>query len=195
MILNDSQIKYLANSEGMIKPFQGNLTNRSPNNEKLISYGLSSFGYDIRLGTNFKFFNQTKEFFKKKEDTWVDPKNINEDVVTEVEVEDKVVLAPHGFILGHSLETIKMPKNIIAICLGKSTYARCGLIVNVTPLEPGWQGQITIEISNTLDRPAVIYPKEGIAQLVFFRGEIPAVTYDQRNGKYQGQKGVVLPTV
>jgi dCTP deaminase len=182
MLKPDHHIRRLAH-EGMISPFEEKLVR-----DGVISYGLSSFGYDIRLANEFKVFTNVHS-------TIVDPKKFDEKSFIEVK-SDHCIIPPNSFILSRSYEYIKMPKNILAICLGKSTYARCGLIVNVTPLEPGWEGHITMEISNTTPLPAKVYAKEGIAQLVFIEGhEPPEVTYESRKGKYQGQRGIQLPKI
>ena len=182
MLKPDHHIKKLA-LEGMITPFEDKLIR-----DGVISYGLSSFGYDIRLADEFKVFTNVHS-------TIVDPKKFDERSFIEVKG-DHCIIPPNSFILSRSYEYIKMPSNILAICLGKSTYARCGLIVNVTPLEPEWEGHITMEISNTTPLPAKVYANEGIAQLIFIEGhEPPEVTYKSRKGKYQGQKGIQLPKI
>lgn len=182
MLKPDHHIKKLAQA-GMISPFEEKLVR-----EGVISYGLSSFGYDIRLADEFKIFTNVYS-------TIVDPKNFDERSFITLKG-DYCLIPPNSFILSRSYEYIKMPRNIFAICLGKSTYARCGLIVNVTPLEPGWEGYITVEISNTTPLPAKVYAKEGIAQLVFWEGgEQPELTYDDRKGKYHRQQGIQLPKI
>ena len=182
MLKSDRQIQKLA-EDGMIEPFKKTLVR-----EGVISYGLSSFGYDIRLADEFKIFTNVHSAV-------VDPKNFDEKSFVEVKA-DFCIIPHNSFVLARSYERIKMPKNILAICLGKSTYARCGLILNVTPLEPGWEGYITLEISNTTPLPARVYANEGIAQLIFLEGhEAPEVTYDSRGGKYQNQEGVQPPKV
>lgn len=182
MLKADKQIRELANG-GMIEPFEEKLVRNG-----VISYGLSSFGYDIRLADEFKIFTNVHSAI-------VDPKHFDPKSFVEVKG-DHCIIPPNSFILARSFERIKMPKNLLAICLGKSTYARCGLIVNVTPLEPGWEGYITLEVSNTTPLPAKVYANEGIAQLLFFEGHAaPEVTYDSRKGKYQNQVGVQLPKI
>lgn len=182
MLKPDHHIEKLARS-GMITPFKKSLVR-----EGVISYGLSSFGYDIRLADEFKIFTNVYSAV-------VDPKNFDAKSFVEVRG-DHCIIPPNSFLLARSYERIVMPKNMLAICLGKSTYARCGLIVNVTPLEPGWEGYITLEISNTTPLPAKVYANEGIAQLIFLEGhEAPEVTYDMRKGKYQHQKGVQIPKI
>ena len=181
MLKADKQIRELAKS-GMIEPFEERLVRTG-----VISYGLSSFGYDIRLAEEFKIFTNVHN-------TIVDPKHFDPKSFVEVKG-DHCIIPPNSFILARSFERLKMPKNCLAICLGKSTYARCGLIVNVTPLEPGWEGYITLEISNTTPLPAKVYAGEGIAQLLFFEGVEPEVTYDSRKGRYQNQVGIQLPKI
>ncbi len=181
MLKSDHHIRKLA-AEGMITPFEEKLVR-----EGVVSYGLSSFGYDVRLADEFKVFTNVHSAV-------VDPKNFDPKSFIEVKG-DYCLIPPNSFILSRSHEYIKMPRNIFAICLGKSTYARCGLIVNVTPLEPGWEGHITMEISNTTPLPAKVYANEGIAQLIFLEGEQPETTYDSRKGKYQKQQGIQLPKI
>lgn len=186
MILSDREIAVEA-VHGMIDPFCYEQVKWRTSVDKVISYGLSSFGYDIRLASEFKVFTNLHTVI-------VDPKNFDEKAFVSVEREH-VLIPPNSFVLGRSFEHIIMPPDVIAICIGKSTYARCGIVVNVTPLEPGWAGYITIEISNTTPLPAKVYAGEGIAQLLFFRGSQPQVTYASRGGKYQDQKGITLAKV
>lgn len=157
-----------------------------------ISYGLSSFGYDIRLSKELKKIGSSDKRI-------IDPKEKSNSEFNNIVLndhDDYFELKPHGFILGCSVETITVPSNILGLCVGKSTYARCGIIVNVTPLEPGWFGQLTIEISNTSNRFVRLYFNEGIAQLLFFEMDgRPEKTYPDRNGKYMNQVGVVLPRI
>lgn len=201
MILNDVQIITRCINDKMIEPFCDTQIKKkivdvdpleklpSPNivttEEKCISYGVSSYGYDIRIADEFKIFTNINN-------TIIDPKNFNEDVYIDHQGEF-CIIPPNSFILCRSLEYLRIPKDILSICIGKSTYARCGLIVNVTPLEPDWEGHITIEISNTTTLPAKIYANEGIAQLIFLKGEECQTSYKDRNGKYQNQTGVTLP--
>ena len=168
--------------KGMIEPFEERLVR-----EGVISYGLSSFGYDLRAAPEWKILNNDLS-------SHVDPKNLDPKSLVENEGKE-VVIPPNSFALTRSLEYIRMPDNVIAIALGKSTYARCGIVVNVTPLEPGWEGHVTLEISNTTPLPAKVYAGEGIVQLLFLEGPRPEVTYRDRKGKYQGQKGITLPRV
>lgn len=188
-LLSDANIKEINKTHPFITPFIENQV-REENGNKVISYGLSSFGYDIRCGNNFMLFS-------KKPGEVIDPKNFSKGLIDEYVVMDgdPFILPPHTFALTYSQETLNMPVDVMAICIGKSTYARTGLIVNVTPIEPAWRGQITIEISNTTDLPIYVYPNEGIAQLVFFRGDVPVITYNDRDGKYQDQVNITLPKI
>lgn len=160
-------------------------------NTPVISYGVSSFGYDARLATQFKVATPV---VLGSVSPIIDPKNFDSRHFVDYEG-DSVILPPHSFLLGHTVEYFRIPEDVMVLCLGKSTYARCGLIVNVTPLEPGWEGQVTIEISNTTPLPARIYAMEGIAQFIFFQGNRPAITYADRKGKYQGQTGVTTARI
>ena len=182
-VLSDKTIRKLALEEAMISPF----VDKQVRDGK-ISYGLSSFGYDARVSEEFKIFTNVNSEI-------VDPKNFKPTnfVTKNVPV---CVIPPNSFALARTVEYFKIPKDILVICLGKSTYARCGIIVNVTPLEPGWEGHVTLEFSNTTPLPAKIYANEGVAQFIFLKGnETPEVTYADRNGKYMGQTGVTLPKV
>jgi dCTP deaminase len=167
----------------MIVPFCENQVGKS-----VVSYGVSSYGYDIRVGDEFKIFTNVNS-------TVVDPKNFDEKNVIDFKGEVCIV-PPNSFALARTVEYFKIPRNVLAICLGKSTYARCGIIVNVTPFEPEFEGHITIEISNTTPLPAKIYANEGIAQVLFFEGDEECeVTYKDKNGKYQNQTGITLPRI
>ena len=182
-VLSDKWIKKMA-LEGMISPFEENQVR-----EGKISYGLSSFGYDARVSDEFKIFTNVNG------SEIVDPKNFKPTnfVTKNLPV---CIIPPNSFVLARTVEFFKIPKDILVICLGKSTYARCGIIVNVTPLEPGWEGHVTLEFSNTTPLPAKIYANEGVAQFIFLKGnETPEVTYADRKGKYMGQTGVTLPKV
>jgi dCTP deaminase len=182
-VLSDKTIRKLALEEGMISPFEDKQVR-----EGKISYGLSSFGYDARVSEEFKIFTNVNSEI-------VDPKDFRPTnfVTKNVPV---CIIPPNSFVLARTIERFKIPKDILVICLGKSTYARCGIIVNVTPLEPGWEGHVTLEFSNTTPLPAKIYANEGVAQFIFLKGnETPEVTYADRNGKYMGQTGVTLPKV
>ena len=173
----------MAIEKEMIKPF---ISEQKGN--KNISYGLSSFGYDARVSNEFKIFTDVDSAI-------VDPNNFkNNSFVSRTS--DECIIPPNSFALASTIEYFKIPKDVLVICLGKSTYARCGIIVNVTPLEPGWEGYVTLEFSNTTPLPAKIYANEGAAQFIFLQGnELPEVTYEQRNGKYMKQRGVTLPKV
>ena len=169
--------------EGMISPFEEKQVRGNS-----ISYGLSSFGYDARVSDEFKIFTNVNSEV-------VDPKNFKPtNFVTKNTSE--CIIPTNSFVLARTVEKFKIPDDVLDICLGKSTYARCGIIVNVTPLEPGWEGYVTLEFSNTTPLPAKIYAKEGVAQFIFLKGnEKPEVTYADRDGKYMGQTGVTLPKV
>jgi dCTP deaminase len=182
-VLPDRWIKKMALEEAMIKPFVS-----EQKNVNIISYGLSSFGYDARVSNEFKIFTDVDSVV-------VDPKNFkNNSFVSRTG--NECIIPPNSFALASTVEYFKIPKNVLVICLGKSTYARCGIIVNVTPLEPGWEGHVTLEFSNTTPLPAKIYANEGAAQFIFLKGdEEPSITYEKRNGKYMKQTGVTLPKV
>jgi len=155
--------------------------------QKIISYGVSSYGYDIRAADEWKVFTNINS-------TVVDPKEFDEDSFVSVEGKGFVIIPPNSFALTRSVEFLKIPRDTLVVCLGKSTYARCGIICNTTPLEPEWEGHITLEFSNTTPLPAKVYANEGVAQLLFFQGDEPCETsYKDRGGKYQGQTGVTLP--
>jgi dCTP deaminase len=183
MIKNDRWIKRMALEKGMIQPFEERQVRRG-----VISYGVSSYGYDIRIAGAFKIFTNVYN-------TVVDPKAF--DPRSFVDYEGEVcIIPPNSFALGRSVEYFRIPRNVMTICVGKSTYARCGIITNVTPFEPEWEGFVTLEISNTTPLPAKIYANEGIAQVIFFEAdEVCAVSYADRQGKYQAQQGIVLPKV
>jgi dCTP deaminase len=183
MIKNDRWIKRMALEKGMIQPFEERQVRRG-----VISYGVSSYGYDIRIAGAFKIFTNVYN-------TVVDPKAF--DPRSFVDYEGEVcIIPPNSFALGRSVEYFRIPRNVMTICVGKSTYARCGIITNVTPFEPEWEGFVTLEISNTTPLPAKIYADEGIAQVIFFEAdEVCAVSYADRQGKYQAQQGIVLPKV
>ena len=173
----------MATEKGMIKPFEERQVRSGA-----ISYGLSSYGYDLRIADEFKIFTNINN-------TLVDPKAF--DRRSFVDYQGPVcIVPPNSFALGRSVEYFKIPRNVLTICVGKSTYARCGIITNVTPFEPEWEGLVTLEISNTTPLPAKIYANEGIAQVLFFESDEACQTsYADRQGKYQGQQGIVLPTV
>ena len=182
-IMPDHWIREQAVNHGMIEPFVEKQTA-----EGKISYGLSSFGYDSRCSDEFKIFTNV-------DNAIVDPKNFSEDSFVDRQT-DVCIIPPNSFVLTRSVEYFRIPKDVLVVCLGKSTYARCGLIVNVTPLEPGWEGHVTLEISNTTPLPAKVYANEGVAQFLFFKGSSDCeVTYADRAGKYMGQTGVTLPRI
>ena len=180
---SDKWIKEKSLKNKMIEPFCEQNVGRG-----VVSYGLSSYGYDIRVADEFMIFTNIGG-------TVVDPKNFDEKNVVNFKG-DICIVPPNSFALARTVEYFRMPKNVLAICLGKSTYARCGIIVNVTPFEPGFEGHITIEISNTTPLPAKIYANEGIAQVLFLEGdEICQTSYADKKGKYQGQEGITLPRI
>ena len=180
-VLSDRWIKKMAIEKEMIKPF---ISEQKRN--KVISYGLSSFGYDARVSDEFKIFTDVDSAI-------VDPKNFKNNSFVSRKG-DECVIPPNSFALASTVEYFKIPRDILVICLGKSTYARCGLIINVTPLESSWEGHVTIEISNSTPLPAKVYSNQGIAQFIFLKGnEAPETSYADRNGKYMGQTGVTLP--
>jgi dCTP deaminase len=182
-IKSDRWIKRMALDKGMIEPFEERQFRSG-----VISYGLSSYGYDIRIADSFKIF--TNVF-----NTVVDPKAFDPRSFVDFQG-DVCVIPPNSFALGRSIEYFRIPRDVMTICVGKSTYARCGIITNVTPFEPEWEGFVTLEISNTTPLPARIYANEGIAQVLFFESdETCAVSYADRQGKYQAQQGIVLPKV
>ncbi len=185
-ILCDKEICRLAKKLNMIKPFVERQVRKLDNGQKAISYGLSSYGYDLRVADEFKVF--TNVF-----NTVVDPKNF--DAKSFVDIKGAVcIVPPNSFALARSVEYFRIPRDILTVCIGKSTYARCGVIVNVTPFEPEWEGHVTLEISNTTPLPAKIYANEGLAQVLFFRAyEVCQISYADRAGKYQAQRGITLP--
>jgi dCTP deaminase len=179
----DSWIRRMAQERGMIEPFVDGQVR-----EGVISYGLSSYGYDIRVSDEFKIFTNVHSAV-------VDPKQFNPDSFVDHKGE-VCVIPPNSFVLAQTIEYFRIPRDVITVCVGKSTYARCGLIVNVTPFEPEWEGFVTLEISNTTPLPARIYANEGIAQVLFFHAdEVCEVSYADRNGKYQKQQSIVLPRI
>lgn len=184
-IKSDKWIRRMAQQHGMISPFESGQV-RENDNGRMISYGTSSYGYDVRCSTEFKIFTNINSAI-------VDPKNFNEKSFVDVD-SDVCIIPPNSFALARTVEHFKIPRNVLTICLGKSTYARCGIIVNVTPLEPEWEGHVTLEFSNTSPLPAKIYANEGVAQMLFFESdEVCETSYADRGGKYQGQQGVTLP--
>lgn len=169
----------------MISPYEPDQI-RENEKGRLISYGTSSYGYDVRCANEFKIFTNINS-------SVVDPKNFDRGSFVDVQT-DVCIIPPNSFVLARTVEYFKIPRDVLTVCVGKSTYARCGIIVNVTPLEPEWEGHVTLEFSNTTPLPAKIYANEGVAQMLFFTGdEICKVSYKDRDGKYQGQTGVVIP--
>ena len=182
-VLSDKWIKRMVKDHEMISPFISKQKRKGK-----ISFGLSSYGYDARVSDDFKIFTNVNSAI-------VDPKNFKKNSFVSRTV-DECIIPPNSFALASTVEYFRIPKNVLVICLGKSTYARCGIIVNVTPLEPGWEGHVTLEFSNTTPLPAKIYANEGAAQFIFLQGnENPEITYDKRDGKYMKQTGVTLPKV
>lgn len=180
-IMPDHWIREMAATRGMIQPFEEKMQRKG-----VISYGLSSYGYDARLADEFKIFTNV-------DNAVVDPKNFSDQSFVDRKT-DMCVVPPNSFALARTVEYFKVPRDVLVICLGKSTYARCGLIVNVTPLEPEWEGHVTLEISNTTPLPARVFANEGICQFLFLKADSPCeVSYADRGGKYQGQRGVTLP--
>ena len=185
-IKSDKWIKQMSKDYEMINPFSENQIRVDENGVKLISYGVSSYGYDVRCSDEFKVFTNINSAI-------VDPKSFDEKSFVDI-TSDVCVIPPNSFALARTVEYFKIPRNVLTICLGKSTYARCGIIVNVTPLEPEWEGHVTLEFSNTTNLPAKIYAGEGVAQMLFFESdEVCETSYKDRGGKYQGQTGVTLP--
>lgn len=186
-VLCDTQIRDLVG----IEPFEP--AERRPDT---ISYGVSSYGYDVRVGTRFKIFTNAPSGGT----AIVDPKAFSPDLFLEIDTrelgQDHIIIPPNSFALAETVETMSIPRDTLVICVGKSTYARCGLIVNVTPLEPEWRGKVTLEISNTTPLPAKVYAEEGIAQMVFLKADrICETSYADKGGKYQDQDGLTLPRV
>jgi len=176
----------MATEQGMIEPFEAGQVRGTEDSGRVISYGTSSYGYDIRCADEFKIFTNINSAV-------VDPKNFDASSFVDVR-SDVCIIPPNSFALATSVEYFRIPRGVLTICVGKSTYARCGIIVNVTPFEPEWEGYVTLEISNTTPLPARIYANEGIAQLLFFEGdEEPEIAYADRKGKYMKQVGVTLP--
>lgn len=185
-IKSDRWIREMSEKHGMIEPYAENQVRFDKNGEKLISYGVSSYGYDVRCAREFKVFTNVHSAI-------VDPKNFDEKSFIDIE-SDVCIIPPNSFALARTIEYFRIPRNVLTVCLGKSTYARCGIIVNVTPLEPEWEGHVTLEFSNTTNLPARIYAGEGVAQMLFFESdEVCETSYKDRGGKYQGQTGVTLP--
>ena len=182
-ILSDRWIRRMAQEKGMIETFVD-----AQKREGVISYGLSSYGYDARVGNDFKIFTNVNSAV-------VDPKNFDQNSFVDRNT-DICVIPPNSFALARTVEYFRIPRDVLVICVGKSTYARCGIIVNVTPLEPEWEGHVTLEFSNTTPLPARIYANEGACQFLFLQGNEPCeVSYRDKAGKYQGQRGVTLPKI
>lgn len=185
-IKSDKWIRDMAKNHKMIEPFEP-MQIKTVNDQQVISYGTSSYGYDIRCADEFKIFTNINT-------TIVDPKNFDPKSFVEITGKGYCVIPPNSFALARTVEYFRIPRNVLTICLGKSTYARCGIIVNVTPFEPEWEGFVTLEFSNTTPLPAKIYANEGVAQVLFFESdEECAISYRDRAGKYMGQQGVTLP--
>ena len=180
-IKSDGWITRMARDQGMIEPFEEGQVRQGG-----ISYGVSSYGYDMRITDEFKLFTNINNAI-------VDPKHFDSKSFVDVKG-DHCIIPPNSFALARSFEYFRVPRNVLCVCLGKSTYARCGIIINVTPFEPEWEGHVTIEISNTTPLPAKVYANEGIAQVLFFESDEPClISYKDREGKYQKQTGVTLP--
>lgn len=184
-IKSDKWIRRMAESHAMIEPFEPGQV-RERDGQRVISYGTSSYGYDIRCADEFKIFTNINSAI-------VDPKDFDANSFVDIKA-DVCIIPPNSFALARTVEYLRIPRNVLTVCLGKSTYARCGIIVNVTPLEPEWEGHVTLEFSNTTPLPARIYANEGVAQILFFESdEVCETSYGDRGGKYQGQRGVTLP--
>ena len=184
-IKSDRWIRRMALEHRMIEPFEPRQV-RERNGEKIVSYGTSSYGYDVRCASEFKIFTNINS-------TIVDPKRFDEKSFVDLTA-DVCIIPPNSFVLARTVEYFRIPRDVLTICLGKSTFARCGIIVNVTPLEPEWEGHVTLEFSNSTPLPAKIYANEGVAQMLFLQSdEVCETSYKDRGGKYQGQKGVTLP--
>ncbi len=182
-LMNDAWIRRTAREQRMIEPFVDDQVR-----DGVISFGLSSYGYDVRVTDEFKIFTNVHSAV-------VDPKHFNPDSFVDFKGEE-CIIPPNSFVLARTIEYFRIPRNVLTMCIGKSTYARCGLIVNVTPFEPEWEGYVTLEISNTTPLPARIYANEGIAQVLFFEAdEICEISYADRKGKYQAQLDIVLPRI
>ena len=184
-IKSDKWIRRMAREHAMIEPFEPDLV-REVAGRKVVSFGTSSYGYDIRCSNDFKLFTNLNS-------TIVDPKNFDPKSFVDFKG-DVCIIPPNSFALARTIERFKVPRDVLVVCLGKSTYARCGIIVNVTPLEPEWEGIVTLEVSNTTPLPARIYAGEGVAQMLFFQSdEACEVSYADKRGKYQSQNGLTLP--
>ena len=185
-IKSDHWIRRMAREARMIEPFEPGQVRADADGARIVSYGTSSYGYDVRCADEFKVFTNVHS-------TVVDPKAFDARSFVEVQG-DRCIIPPNSFALARTMEYFRIPRSVLTVCLGKSTYARCGIIVNVTPFEPEWEGYVTLEFSNTTPLPAVIYANEGVAQMLFIGGdEVCGTSYADRGGKYQGQTGVTLP--
>lgn len=185
-VKSDRWIRRMAESQQMIAPFAAEQVKKNAAGERIVSYGTSSYGYDVRCADEFKIFTNINS-------SVVDPKNFDADSFVSVQ-SDVCIIPPNSFALARTVEYFRIPRDVLVVCLGKSTYARCGIIVNVTPLEPEWEGHVTLEFSNTTPLPAKIHAHEGVAQMLFLGAdEVCETSYKDRAGKYQGQKGVTLP--
>jgi dCTP deaminase len=187
MVKSDRWIRRMAAEQRLIEPFEAGQI-KEMDGRKVVSYGTSSYGYDIRCSNEFKIFTNINS-------TIVDPKAF--DAKNFVDFQGEVcIIPPNSFALARTVEYFRIPRNVLTVCLGKSTYARCGIIVNVTPLEPEWEGHVTLEFSNTTPLPARVYANEGVAQVIFLESdEVCETSYKDRGGKYQGQQGVTLPRI
>lgn len=187
-VLSDAWIIERAKQDKIIEPFVEQQVSKDPQGNRIISYGVSSYGYDARVADEFKIFTNVNSAV-------VDPKNFS-DASFVIKQGSSCVIPPNSFMLARTVEYFRIPKDVLVICLGKSTYARCGIIVNVTPLEPGWEGYVTLEFSNTTPLPAVIYANEGACQFIFLQGDQPCLcSYADRSGKYMKQTGVTVAKV
>ena len=186
-IKSDRWIRRMSEQHGMIEPYEAGQVKEAQGG-RIVSYGTSSYGYDVRCSREFKVFTNINS-------TIVDPKHFDPKSFVDIEA-DECIIPPNSFALARTVEYFRIPRDTLVVCLGKSTYARCGIIVNVTPLEPEWEGHVTLEFSNTTPLPARIYANEGVAQMLFFQSDpddVCETSYKDRGGKYQGQKGVTLP--
>lgn len=183
---SDKWIRKMAKEHGMIEPFAEGQVRQAADGTRAISYGISSYGYDLRVSDEFKVFTNVFS-------TVVDPKAFDDKSFVNMQT-NVCIVPPNSFALARSVEYFRIPRHVLTICLGKSTYARCGIIVNVTPFEPEWEGHVTLEISNTTPLPAKIYANEGLAQVLFFEAvEVCEVSYADRGGKYMKQTGITIP--
>jgi dCTP deaminase len=186
-VKSDQWIRQMSREKGMIEPFcDGQVRHHETGGHRIVSYGLSSYGYDVRVAPEWKVFTNIRN-------TVVDPKEFNADSFVDIQA-DTCIIPPNSFALARSVEHFRIPRDVLVLCVGKSTYARCGIIVNVTPLEPEWEGYVTLEISNTTPLPAKIYANEGLAQMIFLQSnEVCQTSYADRGGKYMRQVGITIP--